>query len=84
MFGRKIRFKTAANVRAIKLLDIIDEYARESLATVADRKIDDEDPTATTFEKTVIQRGRALQFIRYYDGSELTAQAPSSGAYRLV
>ena len=58
MSGHSIRFDKTVNGRAIKLLNIIDEYTRESLAIVVNRSID-ADTTVTTLEKTVIDRGRA-------------------------
>jgi putative transposase len=74
MSGRSIRFDTTVNGRAIKLLSIIDEYTRESLAIVVDHTIDADD-TVTALEKTVIDRGRAPEFIRCDNGPELTAHA---------
>ena len=72
MSGRSIRFDKTVNGRAIKLLNIIDEYTRESLAIVVDHSIDADD-TVTTLEKTVIGRGRAPELIRSDKGPELTA-----------
>ena len=68
------QFDKTVNGRAIKLLNIIDEYARESLAIVVDHFID-ADNTVTALEKTVIDRGRAPEFIRCDNGPELTAHA---------
>ncbi len=66
------QFDKTVNGRAIKLLNIIDEYTRESLAIVVDHSIDAD---ATALEKTLIDRGRAPEFIRCDNGPELTAHA---------
>jgi putative transposase len=62
------------NWRAAKLLNIIDEYTRESLAIVVDHSIN-ADFTVTALDKAVIDPGRAFEFIRCGDVPELTAHA---------
>ena len=66
--------RRTVNGRAIKLLNIIDEYTRESLTIVVDHSIDADD-TVAALERTVIDRCRAPEFIRCDNGPELAAHA---------
>ncbi len=68
------QFDTTLNGRTTKLLNIIDELTHKSLAIIVDHSID-ADATMTALEKTVIDRGRAPEFIRCDNGPELTAHA---------
>ncbi len=68
------RFEKTVNGRAIKQLNIIAEYTRESLAIVVDHSIDADD-TVTALEKTFIDRGRAPEFIRCDNDPELADHA---------
>ena len=59
--------------RPIKMLTIIDEYTRECLAIVADRRLNSEDVLATLFD-LFIECGLP-EYIRSDNGSEFTAKA---------
>ena len=59
--------------RAIKMLTIIDEYTRECLAIVVERRLNSEDVLATLFD-LFIERG-VPEYIRSDNGSEFTAKA---------
>ena len=59
--------------RAMKMLTIIDEYTRECLAIVVERRLNSEDVLATLFD-LFMERG-VPQYIRSDNGSEFTAKA---------
>ncbi len=58
--------------RAMKMLTIIDEYTRECLAIVVDRRLNSENVLATLYE-LFIERG-VPEYIRSDNGSEFTAK----------
>jgi len=68
------QFDVTATGRVIKILHVIDEFTRESLADVVDHSID-ADATVAALDKVVGRRGRHPRFIRCDNGPELTANA---------
>ena len=59
--------------RPMKMLTIIDEYTRECLAIVVERRLNSEDVLSTLFD-LFIERG-VPEYIRSDNGSEFTAKA---------
>ncbi len=59
--------------RPMKMLTIVDEYTRECLAIVVERRLNSEDVLATLFD-LFIERG-VPEYIRSDNGSEFTAKA---------
>ena len=59
--------------RPMKMLTIIDEYTRECLAIVVERRLNSEDVLSTLYE-LFIERG-VPEYIRSDNGSEFTAKA---------
>lgn len=68
------QFDVTATGRVIKILHVVDEYSRESLADLVDHSID-ADATVACLDKIVGHRGRHPRFIRCDNGPELTANA---------
>jgi putative transposase len=68
------QFDVAATGRTIKILYVVDEFTRESLADVADNSID-ADATVACLDRIVGACGRHPEFIRCDNGPELTANA---------
>jgi transposase InsO family protein len=68
------QFDVTATGRVIKILHVVDEFTRESLADLIDHSID-ADATVACLDKIVDQRGRHPGFIRCDNGPELTANA---------
>jgi putative transposase len=68
------QFDVTAGGRVIKILHVVDEFTRESLADVADHSID-ADATVAALDKIVGCRGTFPRFIRCDNGPELTAYA---------
>ncbi|MGO9495626.1 MAG: DDE-type integrase/transposase/recombinase, partial [Solirubrobacteraceae bacterium] len=62
-----------ADGRALKLLNIVDEFTRESLVMLVERNID-ADRTVEVLERLVAERG-APEFLRMDNGPEMTAHA---------
>ena len=67
------QFDQTADGRALKLLNVVDEFTRESLAMLVERYID-ADATVTTLDRLVAERG-APQHLRCDNGPEMTAHA---------
>ncbi len=63
--------------RPIKMLTVIDEYTRECLTIVVERRLNSEDVLATLYE-LFIERG-VPEYIRSDNGSEFTAKAVRNG-----
>ncbi len=63
-----------ADGRALRLLNVVDEFTREALATDCERSIG-ADQTVACLERLVAERGRAPEHIRCDNGPELTAHA---------
>jgi putative transposase len=68
------QFDVTATGRVIKILHVVDEFTRESLADLIDHSID-ADATVACLDKIVGARGRHPAFIRCDNGPELTANA---------
>jgi putative transposase len=68
------QFDVTATGRIIKILHVVDEFTRESLADLVDHSID-ADATVAALDKIVGWRGRAPEFVRCDNGPELTANA---------
>lgn len=68
------QFDQTADARVLKLLNIVDEYTREVLEIVVDRRID-ADKTVATLENIMAATGRRPELIRCDNGPELTANA---------
>jgi putative transposase len=68
------QFDVTANGRVIKILHVVDEFTRESLADVVDHSLD-ADATVAALDKVVGHRGRHPRFVRCDNGPELTANA---------
>jgi putative transposase len=57
------QFDVTATGRVIKILHVVDEFTRESLADLVDHSID-ADATVATLNKVAVARGRFPEFIR--------------------
>jgi putative transposase len=68
------QFDVTAAGRIIKILHVVDEFTRESLADVVDHSID-ADATVAALDKVAGHRGCHPRFIRCDNGPELTAHA---------
>ncbi len=68
------QFDVTATGRTIKILHVVDEFTRESLADVVDHSID-ADATVAALDKIVASRGTHPRFVRCDNGPELTANA---------
>jgi len=68
------QFDVTATGRTLKILHVVDEFTRESLADLVAHSID-ADATVACLDKTAAQRGRHPQFLRCDNGPELTAHA---------
>jgi hypothetical protein len=67
-------FDVTATGRTIKILHVVDEFTRESLADVVTHSID-ADATVAYLDKIVGRRGTHPSFIHCDTGPELTANA---------
>ncbi len=68
------QFDVTSGGRRIKILHILDEFTRESLADLVDHSID-ADATVACLDKVASARGRGPELIRCDNGPELTADA---------
>jgi putative transposase len=68
------QFDVTSTGRTIKILHVVDEFTRESLADVVAHSID-ADATVATLDKIVGIRATAPEFVRCDNGPELTANA---------
>jgi putative transposase len=73
VWGLDFEFDETADLRRLKLLNIVDEHTREALAMDVDRSITAND-IVTCLDRLAAQRG-APQFIRMDNGPELIAWA---------
>jgi putative transposase len=69
------QFDQTADGRAIKLLNVVDEFTREALVMLAERSID-ADRTVEVLERLCGERG-APEYLRMDNGPEMTAHALS-------
>jgi len=63
-----------ADGRTLRLLNVVDEFTREALVMRCERSIT-ADETVATLEALVAARGRAPEYVRCDNGTELTAYA---------
>jgi putative transposase len=68
------QFDVTATGRTLKILHVVEEFTRESLADVVDHSID-ADATVAVLDKIAFERGSLPAFIRCDNGPELTANA---------
>jgi putative transposase len=68
------QFDVTAIGRILKLLHVVDEFTRESLADLVGHSID-ADATVACLDKIAASRGRHPEFVRCDNGPELTAKA---------
>lgn len=68
------QFDQTSDGKILKLLNIVDEHAREALEIVVERRID-ADRTVDVLDHIVTRRGGPPSFIRCDNGPELTANA---------
>ena len=71
VWGLDFEFDETADLRRLKLLNIVDEHTREALAMDVDRSITGDD-IVTALERLIAERGAPL-FIRMDNGPELIA-----------
>jgi putative transposase len=67
------QFDQVADGRVLKLLNVVDEFTRESLVMLVERSID-ADRTVSELERLVSERG-APEHLRMDNGTEMTAHA---------
>jgi putative transposase len=68
------QFDVTSDGHILKLLHVVDEHTRESLAIEVERRID-ADRTVSVLERVVAGRGRSPALLRMDNGPELTANA---------
>lgn len=68
------QFDVTTQGRVLKVLNVTDEFTRQSLSGLVAHSID-ADETVASLDKIVAERGRAPTFIRCDNGPELTANA---------
>jgi len=73
LWAMDFQFDTTADGRALKLLNIVDEFTRECPAIVVDRSID-ADRVVATLDALALTRG-APAFVRFDNGPEFIARA---------
>ena len=74
VWAMDFQFDTTADGRQIKLLNVIDEFTRESLAIEVDRSID-ADQVTNVLDRIAALRGGAPVFVRFDNGPEFVAHA---------
>ncbi len=74
MWALDYQFDVTTSGRTLKILHVVDEHTRESLADVVAYSID-ADATVDVLDKVAADRGRYPDFIRCDNGPELTANA---------
>jgi putative transposase len=74
LWALDFQFDHTIDGHQVKLLNVIDEYTREALATVVDRSIDANHVVAT-LDLLTVKRGQAPAFVRFDHGPEFVAHA---------
>ncbi len=74
LWALDFQFDTLADGRAIKMLNVIDEFTREALAIEVDRSID-ADHVVAVLDRLVTARGSAPVYVRFDNGPEFVAHA---------
>ncbi len=72
LWAMDFQFDRTIDGRQVKMLNIIDEYTRESLAIVADHSIG-ADRVVATLERLAVERGGSPAFVRFDNGPEFVA-----------
>lgn len=75
IWAMDFQFDTTADGRALKILNVIDEFTREALAIKIDRGINADD-VVTVLDRLADTRG-APSYVRFDNGPEFVAQAVS-------
>jgi putative transposase len=73
LWALDFQFDTTVDGRILKLLNIVDEFTRESPAVVVDRSID-ADKVVATLDRLALERG-APAYLRFDNGPEFIAYA---------
>ena len=79
LWAMDFQFDVTADGRTLKLLNIIDEFTREALATDVDRSID-ADGVVAVLDRLAIERGGPPSFVRFDHGPEFIARSRASTA----
>jgi putative transposase len=74
LWAMDFQFDTTVNGRTIKMLNVIDEFTREALATETHRSID-ADHVVTVLDRLCVERGGPPAFVRFDNGPEVVAHA---------
>ena len=74
LWAMDFQFDVTADGRALKLLNVVDEFTREALAIEVERSID-ADRVVATLDRIVIERGGPPAFVRFDNGPEFIAYA---------
>jgi len=74
LWALDFQFDHTIDGRQVKLLNIIDEYTRQSLAIVVDHSIG-ADRVVATLARIAAERGRPPAFVRFDNGPEFVAHA---------
>ena len=72
------QFDVTDDGRVLKLLYVVDEFTREALAMVAERRID-ADRVVEELERIVRDQGRSPELVRCDNGPEMTSAALRTG-----
>ena len=81
LWALDFQFDHTIDSRQVKILNIIDEYTREALATVVEHNID-ADHVVAVLDRLCVERGRAPGFVRFDNGPEFTAHTVADWAAR--
>ena len=74
MWAFDFRFDVTDDGRMVKLLYVVDEFTREALAMVAERRID-ADNLVEVLDQIAREQGRRPELVRCDDGPEMTSAA---------
>ena len=74
LWAMDFQFDTTVDGRTIKLLNVIDEFTREALATETHRGID-ADHVVAVLDRLCVERGGPPAFVRFDNGPEFVANA---------
>ncbi len=74
LWAMDFQFDHTIDGRQVKILNVIDEYTREALATVVEHNID-ADHVVAVLDRLSVERGRSPGFVRFDNGPEFVAHA---------